>query len=352
MMSKMQATSTLLLALLAHSAQHAAAHVTLSPNYGAASGNYFVFDVKIPHGMTGKDTTKIEITVPHGVLSVKPEAVYGWDIETEERDVIPYMSHGTAVTKGPAKITYTARCDDPNGNGDTCNNPDHGGLDNDHLMMLSMQIKLGCDFGVDKDNVGTNDATVWQDQHTIWWPVAQWASTEGTNDGNGEGTAHMDWLGVAQGSESWQTHNGPKPSPYLFIYSDEKCTPPENSGSDTPVGMRWGVNSEVIPPVADQDPIKTKAELLSIMNEEMLDLEEKITDLNTDMMIKIADIEMDKSEIKHCAIIALCVACILMVAFLTLCVFRVSKPQHFREYLLSAPLIQSHEGKSVEIGAV
>ena len=61
---------------------------------------------------------------------------------------------------------------------------------------------------------------------------------------------------------------------------------------------------------------------------------------------------LPRSEIKHCAIAALCVACILMVAFLTLCIFRATKPKHFREYLLSAPLIEPTEGKTIEIGSV
>jgi len=348
----MMKVAAVLLAL-ALTVQQAAAHVTLSPNYGGAAGNYFAFDVKIPHGQTDMDTTKIEITVPHGVLSVKPEAVYGWDITTVERDVVPYLSHGDTVSKAPATITYTARCD--NGvNGATCPNDDHGGLDNNHLMLLSMQVKLGCDFGVDVNGVETSDATVWEGQHTVWWRVKQWASTKGTNDGNVATDAHMDWKGVAKGSEAWQTHHGPKPSPYLFIYSDDACTGLDHSGGDTSNGMRWGVSGEVIPPVKDQDPIKTKAELLSLMNEEMLEMEEKFTKLNTDMDQRISDIQTDKNEIKHCAIIALCVACILMVAFLTLCIFRVSKPQHFREYLLSVPLIQdsSSSDKTVEILAM
>ena len=267
----MMKVAAVLLAL-ALTVQQAAAHVTLSPNYGGAAGNYFAFDVKIPHGQTQKDdndndvdmdTTKIEITVPHGVLSVKPEAVYGWDIAIVERDIVSYLSHEVMISKAPATITYTARCENGGDNGATCTNDDHGGLDNNHLMLLSMQVKLGCDFGVDVNGVETSDATVWEGQHTVWWRVKQWASTEGTNDGNVATDAHMDWKGVAKGSEAWSSHSGPKPSPYLFIYSDDACTGPDHSGGDTSNGMRWGVSKEVIAPVKDQDPIKTKAELLS-----------------------------------------------------------------------------------------
>jgi hypothetical protein len=335
-------------------AQQSAAHVTLNPNYGAAAGTYFAFDVKIPHGTHGKETTKIEITVPHGVLTVKPEAVYGWDIAITERDIEPYTSHGHLVEKGPATITYTAKCTGGSASGQ-CAEEDHGGLDNAHLMMLAMQVKLGCDFGRNKAGAGTDDATVWQEQHTLWWNVEQWTSTPGTNDGNA-GTAYKDWAETVTGTSSWGgTPNG-SPSPYLYIYSSSSCTPADTTNGDAgQIGMRWGVNAEVIPPVDNMDPIKTKAQVLSMMNEETLDLNEKIEALQTDMDDKINAIQLDKNEIKHCAIIALCVACILMVAFLTLCVFRATKPKHFREYLLSAPLIDPNSegaGKTVELGSV
>jgi uncharacterized protein YcnI len=340
-------------------ATNVAAHVTLVPNYGAGAGNYFQFAVKIPHGETHEDkvtqleTTKIEITVPHGVKTVKPEAVYGWDIVITDRPQ-GQDADGKPVDMGPAKITYTAKCPTNDANG-KCANEDHGGLHNDHLMLLAMQIKLGCDFGVDATNTATNDATVWQGQHTLWWPVAQWTSNAGTNDGNTNdpADAYQHWSAVKQGAESWHTR-GLSPSPYLFIYSDQgmqaACKDPQTGV----VGMRWGVTGEVIPPAENQDPIKTKAEMLSMINEETFDLEEAMDVLQTDMDKRLADVEADKFDIKHCAIAAICIAGILMVAFITLCAFRVTKPAHFREYLLSAPLIQDngHAGKTIEIGAV
>lgn len=349
----------LLLALTAK----AAAHVTLVPNYGAGSGNYFQFAVKIPHG-EGDDleTTKIEITVPHGVKTVKPEAVFGWEIQIDEREACLGCDHDDNgdpidVDMGPAKITYTAKCT-TSGSGSTCDE-DHAGLHNDHLMLLSMQIKLGCHFGADTVNsdgtlkatpvstTGTSgDATVWEGQHTLWWKVAQYTSTKNTNDGNDD-DPYKDWADVKENNDMW--HASYAPSPYLFIYSD--------ANKNCPNGMMWGADSEVIPLAADQDPIKTKAEVLSMMNEETFDLKDSMTALETDMNKRLADIESDKIDIKHCAISAICLAAILMVSFITLCVFRVTKPAHFREYLLSVPLI--HEGgrtypgeKTVEIGAV
>lgn len=46
----------------------ATAHVTFTPNYGAAPGWYFATTLKVPHAEPGHFTTKLEVDVPEGVL--------------------------------------------------------------------------------------------------------------------------------------------------------------------------------------------------------------------------------------------------------------------------------------------
>ena len=64
----MTAKTTCILALCL---VQAAAHITMTPNHGAQSGNYFKMYMKVPHGTHGKETTKLVMKVPNGILAVK-----------------------------------------------------------------------------------------------------------------------------------------------------------------------------------------------------------------------------------------------------------------------------------------
>ena len=114
-----------------------AGHVTLNPNYGAGSGSYFKTSLKIPHGTSTKETTKVSVSIPHGILSVVPEAITGWDIAVTTRPITPYVSHGVAVTTGPATVTWEATCEGSDAP-TVCTNTDHAGLDHSHLLELEM----------------------------------------------------------------------------------------------------------------------------------------------------------------------------------------------------------------------
>ena len=54
------------------------AHISMNPNYGAASGGYFMATMKIPHGERGMHSTKFVLHVPRGVATVRPEVPMGW----------------------------------------------------------------------------------------------------------------------------------------------------------------------------------------------------------------------------------------------------------------------------------
>mmetsp|Transcript_16132 Transcript_16132/g.33080 ORF Transcript_16132/g.33080 Transcript_16132/m.33080 type:complete len:347 (-) Transcript_16132:103-1143(-) len=315
-------------------AQSAFAHVTLNPNYGAGSGGYFKTSLKIPHGTHGKETTKVKVTVPHGVLSAVPEALHGWDITINTRDIQPYVSHGNTVSTAPAEIIWEATCTGANAPA-SCNNDDHAGLDHSHLLELELQVKFGCDFGIDKDGNAQGDATIWMGEYTLWWNTEQHVSTPGTNDGNTDGHSDtLSWVDQSEGSESWGGMHK-VPSPYTFVYSTDACQPDSNSGSNSQSGMRWGASSEVIPVAVDQEAVKNKAEVLSWMEEQALTTEET---WNTKFAEHATAIEDAKSEAENSALVAMIAAAIstllLLVVFLTVSC-RVANPNGFRKVLLS-----------------
>ena len=100
-------------------------------------------------------------------------------------------------------------------------------------------------------------------------------STPGTNDGNTNANNEMlNWSGICDGTASWGAGCGAsKPSPYTFIYSTEKCTPADTTGSE-PNGMRWGSPAQIITPAVNQEAVKSKAEVISLVEEQMLTTEE------------------------------------------------------------------------------
>lgn len=326
------------------------AHITLNPNFGASSGNYFKFHVKVPHGTRGKETTKLVMDIPYGVNSAKPESIHGWEITVVERAVTPYNSHGNMVTTGPAQIIYEAICtgdESPN----TCDNENHAGVDDAHLLEIAIQTKFGCDFGVDDQGADSSDVTEWQGQHAIWFPMKQYVSTPGTNDGNTNETSVLSWTGMVSGNDSWGAAQ-PKPSPYIFLYSSEKCS--KTVDGNTQVGMRWGIDSTVIPPVMDQDAVKTKAEVLSWIDESQLTMQEGLLaqDVQTLETAEIAaalaldrakQAEVDAENAMIVATAALILSSVLTLTTLFLGVFRVSSPDRFTAALVAMPRSASME---------
>lgn len=145
------------LILLFASFMLASGHVTMNPNFGGASGDFFFSQLKIGHGVEGMYTTKVVLIVPVGVLSVAAEAKPGWEVSYTYRDVESYISHGVEVTTAPATVTWTAVCE-----GDAspliCDSSTYGGLADDQMVLLSIQVQLGCQFASFVDDI---DATIW-----------------------------------------------------------------------------------------------------------------------------------------------------------------------------------------------
>lgn len=86
----------------------ASAHVTLAEGQ-ATSGTSYKGVLKVPHGCGEAATTAIKVTIPEGVVSVKPQPKAGWTLALEKG---PYeksydVMHGKAVKEGVKTITWS-----------------------------------------------------------------------------------------------------------------------------------------------------------------------------------------------------------------------------------------------------
>jgi uncharacterized protein YcnI len=86
----------------------ASAHVTLRDRVavpGTAHKAVFV----VPHGCSGSTTVRLAVTIPPGVLLVKPMAKPGWQIDVTRK---PYSrpwasSHGAKLTEGVSEVVWS-----------------------------------------------------------------------------------------------------------------------------------------------------------------------------------------------------------------------------------------------------
>ena len=76
------------------------AHVGVQPDEVPAD-SYTKLTFSVPHGCDGSSTTRLRVSIPAGVISVKPQVVAGWSIETiTDTYSTPVMLHGAPVTSG------------------------------------------------------------------------------------------------------------------------------------------------------------------------------------------------------------------------------------------------------------
>ena len=87
----------------------AAAHVTLQPPE-APAGGFTRLDVRVPNERDNAGTTKVEVQMPPGFLSVSYEPEPGWDGEVTMRQLDePVEEFGERVTEEVDRITFTAQ---------------------------------------------------------------------------------------------------------------------------------------------------------------------------------------------------------------------------------------------------
>ena len=180
-------------AVLAGGAVPARAHITMSPSSGFEPGGYGWTELKIPHGTAGLLTTRFEVDIPHGVLSVKPQMKPGWTTTMEERDITPYMSHGKEVSKAPSKVIYQV-------------DQAEDALPNENVDVYGLNIKLACEF------TDATQQSVWLGQPALWLPTRQMLSPPGSL----EVTETLSWTGIGSGEDSWSLLK-PKPAPYIML---------------------------------------------------------------------------------------------------------------------------------------
>jgi periplasmic copper chaperone A len=86
----------------------AGAHVTLQPDQ-APAGGFTRLDVRVPTERDDASTTKVEVQMPPGFLSVSSEPEPGWDVELTMRKLDkPVEQFGEQVTEEVGRITFTA----------------------------------------------------------------------------------------------------------------------------------------------------------------------------------------------------------------------------------------------------
>lgn len=96
--------STLQSAIFATSAH---AHATFDVKE-AEVNSYQRLAIRIGHGCDGQSTEKVSVTIPEGLISVKPMPKPGWQLETTTGDyAFEYQLHGRAITSGVTKITWS-----------------------------------------------------------------------------------------------------------------------------------------------------------------------------------------------------------------------------------------------------
>jgi periplasmic copper chaperone A len=85
----------------------AGAHVTVQPPE-APAGGFTRLDVRVPNERDNANTTKVEVQLPPGFLSVSYEPVPGWDVELTMRKLDkPVEQFGEQVNEEVGRITFT-----------------------------------------------------------------------------------------------------------------------------------------------------------------------------------------------------------------------------------------------------
>lgn len=94
--------------LAALAATPAIAHITLEQGEAPVGGPYkAVF--RVPHGCDGSTTVKLTVTIPEGVIAVKPMVKAGWEIETKRGPYAKSYSyfHGAKFDQGVKEVTWS-----------------------------------------------------------------------------------------------------------------------------------------------------------------------------------------------------------------------------------------------------
>ena len=104
----MKAKHLIAVAVLATAGAAAHGHATLETKEAPMEANYKAV-MRIAHGCEGEATLKVRITIPEGVINVKPMPKAGWTLETVTGPYAKtYQYHGPR-SEGVKEITWTGK---------------------------------------------------------------------------------------------------------------------------------------------------------------------------------------------------------------------------------------------------
>lgn len=85
----------------------AGAHMTLETDE-AAAGSFWKAVLRVPHGCDGQATETVEVTVPEGLIAVKPMPKSGWTLTVERAPYAqPHDYYGETLTEGVRTIRWS-----------------------------------------------------------------------------------------------------------------------------------------------------------------------------------------------------------------------------------------------------
>ncbi|MCZ8375657.1 MAG: DUF1775 domain-containing protein [Beijerinckiaceae bacterium] len=92
---------------LVSSAQTGFAHATFENGQAAQNSTYKAV-IRIPHGCEGQATHTVRVTIPDGVIAVKPMPKAGWTVQTTKTTYAkPYTLYGREVKEGVSEIVWS-----------------------------------------------------------------------------------------------------------------------------------------------------------------------------------------------------------------------------------------------------
>lgn len=146
------------------------AHVTANPNT-ATAGKYFEAGFRVSHGCDGSPTTSVTISLPAGMVSVKPQYKPGWTITIEKSKLdkpVP-AGHGKMASEQFDTITWSG-----------------ASLPDDQYDTFGLLMKLPEDAGI------------------LWFPVMQ-VCKDGVEE----------WKNVPANVDAW--HDTDHPAPFIRL---------------------------------------------------------------------------------------------------------------------------------------
>ena len=83
------------------------AHIVLEQK-SAPVASYYKATFMVGHGCAGSATTGISVSIPDGVVNVKPMPKTGWQVQTRVETLPnPYQLHGKTFTEGVTQVTWS-----------------------------------------------------------------------------------------------------------------------------------------------------------------------------------------------------------------------------------------------------